>query len=143
VVIDVREFRSALPCLLHESGAEIVPITLNIGDYVLSPDICVERKSIPDLIGSLNSGRLYNQCVSMTRYYKSPALLIEFSESRPFSLLVRVWTFHFGCGCVYVAAWVGCLGGTWDVADWFSGCLPFCHISHRHIYFLIGFFFNP
>eukprot|EP00048_Salpingoeca_helianthica_P000246 m.40278 g.40278 ORF g.40278 m.40278 type:complete len:848 (+) comp10297_c0_seq2:245-2788(+) len=87
VVIDVREFRSALPCLLHEHGADITPITLSIGDYVLSPDICVERKSIPDLIGSLNSGRLYNQCVSMTRYYKFPALLIEFSESRPFSLL--------------------------------------------------------
>ena len=35
-----------------------------VGDYVLSPDICVERKAVPDLISSLNSGRLYNQVCS-------------------------------------------------------------------------------
>ena len=32
-----------------------------VGDYVLSPEICVERKSISDLKGSLASGRLYHQ----------------------------------------------------------------------------------
>ena len=84
----MREFRSALPSLLHEFGGQIEPVTLEIGDYVLTPDLCIERKSIPDLIGSLNSGRLYNQCVAMTRYYRIPALLIEFSEAKPFSLLV-------------------------------------------------------
>lgn len=31
---------------------------VQIGDYILSPDMCVERKSVSDLIGSLNSGRL-------------------------------------------------------------------------------------
>lgn len=58
VIVDVREFRSSLPSLLHASGVEVVPVTLTIGDYVLSPEICVERKSIPDLISSFNSGRL-------------------------------------------------------------------------------------
>jgi hypothetical protein len=28
------------------------PITLEVGDYILTPDICVERKSISDLIGN-------------------------------------------------------------------------------------------
>ena len=32
--------------------------SLQVGDYVLTPDVCVERKSVSDLIGSLNSGRL-------------------------------------------------------------------------------------
>lgn len=32
-----------------------------VGDYVLSPDIVVERKALPDLFASLGSGRLYNQ----------------------------------------------------------------------------------
>ena len=50
--------------------------------------MCVERKSIPDLVGSLASGRLYTQCVAMSRHYANPLLLIEFSEDRPFSLLV-------------------------------------------------------
>jgi DNA excision repair protein ERCC-4 len=57
-----------------------------IGDYILTPEICVERKSISDLIGSLNSGRLYNQCVAMTRHYSKPMLLIEFDQNRPFHL---------------------------------------------------------
>lgn len=59
VIVDVREFRSSLPSLLHASSFQVVPMTLTIGDYVLSPDMCVERKSIPDLISSFNSGRLY------------------------------------------------------------------------------------
>jgi ERCC4-type nuclease len=29
----------------------VEPITLEVGDYILTPDICVERKSISDLIG--------------------------------------------------------------------------------------------
>ena len=33
-------------------------IVYKVGDYVLTPDVCVERKSLNDLIGSLNSGRL-------------------------------------------------------------------------------------
>uniref|UniRef100_A0A1I8JLS6 ERCC4 domain-containing protein n=1 Tax=Macrostomum lignano TaxID=282301 RepID=A0A1I8JLS6_9PLAT len=61
VIVDVREFRSELPCLLHRRGITILPVTIDVGDYVLTPDICVERKSVSDLIGSLNSGRLYNQ----------------------------------------------------------------------------------
>jgi hypothetical protein len=30
---------------------------LKVGDYILSPEICVERKAVPDLIASLASGR--------------------------------------------------------------------------------------
>ncbi|XP_033212535.1 DNA repair endonuclease XPF isoform X1 [Belonocnema kinseyi] len=84
VIVDMREFRSELPALLHKRGIEIEPVTLVVGDYILSPEICVERKSISDLIGSLNSGRLYNQAISMTRYYSKPMLLIEFDQNKPF-----------------------------------------------------------
>lgn len=63
--------------------------SMQVGDYILSPDICVERKSVSDLIGSLNNGRLYNQCVSMCRYYKKPVLLIEFDANKSFSLQVK------------------------------------------------------
>lgn len=38
----------------------IVPAMLTVGDYILTPEICVERKSIPDLVSSFNSGRLYD-----------------------------------------------------------------------------------
>ncbi|KAL4685343.1 hypothetical protein H8959_000940 [Pygathrix nigripes] len=89
VVVDMREFRSELPSLIHRRGIDIEPVTLEVGDYILTPEMCVERKSISDLIGSLNNGRLYSQCVSMSRYYKRPVLLIEFDPSKPFSLTAR------------------------------------------------------
>lgn len=89
VIVDMREFRSELPSLLHRRGLDIEPVTLEVGDYILTPDTCVERKSVSDLIGSLQSGRLYTQCLSMTRYYRKPVLLIEFDPAKPFSLMAR------------------------------------------------------
>ncbi|KAE8579766.1 hypothetical protein XENTR_v10024177 [Xenopus tropicalis] len=89
IIVDMREFRSELPSLIHRRGIDIEPVTLEVGDYILTPDICVERKSVSDLIGSLNNGRLYTQCVSMCRYYKRPVLLIEFDPNKPFSLVSK------------------------------------------------------
>lgn len=59
---------------------------LTVGDYVLTPEICIERKSVSDLIQSLNSGRLYNQAETMLMHYKSPTLLIEFDQNKSFTL---------------------------------------------------------
>ena len=92
VVVDVREFRSALPSMLHANRIALIPRTLAVGDYVLSPEICVERKGISDLFQSFGSGRLYNQAEAMGRHYKYPCLLIEFNPDKPFSLLVRFFT---------------------------------------------------
>ncbi|KAI2469720.1 DNA repair protein [Annulohypoxylon bovei var. microspora] len=86
VVVDVREFRSSLPSLLHGRNIVIVPCMLTVGDYILSPNICVERKSISDLIGSFKDGRLYTQAEAMFQHYKSPMLLIEFDQNKSFTL---------------------------------------------------------
>jgi DNA excision repair protein ERCC-4 len=86
VVVDVREFRSSLPSLLHGRSMVIVPCMLTVGDYILSPNICVERKSIKDLISSFKDGRLYNQAETMLLHYKSPMLLIEFDQNKSFTL---------------------------------------------------------
>eukprot|EP01134_Creolimax_fragrantissima_P002151 CFRG2151T1 len=86
VVVDVREFRSALPSMLHAASIHVIPVTIEVGDYIITPDMCMERKSLSDLIGSLKSGRLYNQCQAMQRHYKIPILLIEFSDTATFSL---------------------------------------------------------
>jgi DNA excision repair protein ERCC-4 len=63
----------------------IVPCQLTVGDYILTPDICVERKSIRDLIASLRNGRLYNQAETMLQHYKNPLLLIEFDQNKSFT----------------------------------------------------------
>ncbi|KAG1143281.1 hypothetical protein G6F37_006756 [Rhizopus arrhizus] len=86
ITVDMREFRNVLPPILYARGIKIEPCTLQVGDYILSPEMCVERKSISDLIQSLNSGRLYTQCESMSLYYKIPILLIEFDQSKSFTL---------------------------------------------------------
>ncbi|PRQ18415.1 putative RuvA domain 2, restriction endonuclease type II [Rosa chinensis] len=85
VIVDMREFMSSLPNVLHQKGMRIIPVTLEVGDYILSPLICVERKSIQDLFMSFTSGRLYNQVETMVRYYRIPVLLIEFSQDKSFS----------------------------------------------------------
>ncbi|PBP19263.1 MUS38-like protein [Diplocarpon rosae] len=86
VVVDVREFRSSLPSLLHGRSMVVVPCMLTVGDYILSPSICIERKSIKDLISSFKDGRLYNQAETMQLHYKSPMLLIEFDQNKSFTL---------------------------------------------------------
>ncbi|GLB36876.1 putative ERCC4 domain containing protein [Lyophyllum shimeji] len=86
VIVDMREFRSTLPSLLHASNMLVIPATLTVGDYIITPEICVERKSLSDLISSFNSGRLYTQCELMSVHYKTPMLLIEFEEDKAFTL---------------------------------------------------------
>jgi DNA excision repair protein ERCC-4 len=64
----------------------IVPCMLTVGDYILTPQICIERKSVRDLIGSFANGRLFNQVESMMEHYKQPMLLIEFDQNKSFTL---------------------------------------------------------
>lgn len=77
-------------------SSRLVSRFLQVGDYILSPEICVERKSLADLFQSFNSGRLYNQAEAMTRYYKTPVLLIEFDQDKSFSLQVGADVRLFG-----------------------------------------------
>ena len=86
VVVDVREFRSSLPSLLHGRSNIVVPCMLTVADYVLTPNICIERKSVRDLISSFKNGRLFNQAETMLQHYKNPMLLIEFDQNKSFTL---------------------------------------------------------
>lgn len=46
---------------VYSKGLDLVPVTLSVGDYVLTRDICLERKEIRDFVSSLKSGRLFEQ----------------------------------------------------------------------------------
>ncbi len=87
VIVDIRELRSSLPFILYKAGFILEPLTIDVGDYILTDDICVERKSVSDLISSLASGRLYTQAEAMLRRFSTCILLIEFDEGKPFCLL--------------------------------------------------------
>ncbi|GAM28145.1 hypothetical protein SAMD00019534_113210, partial [Acytostelium subglobosum LB1] len=88
VIVDSHEFKSSLPVALQGAGFEIVPKSLESGDYVITPSIAIERKSIPDLVGSFQSGRLYAQIEAMSRLYRNPVLLIEYDNNQPFTSLM-------------------------------------------------------
>ncbi|CAO1631937.1 unnamed protein product [Jaminaea pallidilutea] len=92
IVVDMREFKSSLPPMLYFAGIKVVPCTLNVGDYILSPEMCVERKSLQDLTQSFNSGRLYSQCELMSVHYQHPILLIEFPQDKAFALSTMLGT---------------------------------------------------
>uniref|UniRef100_A0A1I8FN50 ERCC4 domain-containing protein n=1 Tax=Macrostomum lignano TaxID=282301 RepID=A0A1I8FN50_9PLAT len=84
VIVDVREFRSepALPAAQARHQPFLTGGRIDVGDYVLTPDICdrTEIRERSDWL--LNSGRLYNQVVNMTQHYRTPVLLIEFDAER-------------------------------------------------------------
>ncbi|EFO27962.1 ERCC4 domain-containing protein [Loa loa] len=77
VIVDMREFQSELPTVLYKRGVDLMPATIEVGDYILSPNIAVERKALDDLTQSLHSGRIFKQIEQMLRHYKNVILLIE------------------------------------------------------------------
>jgi ERCC4-type nuclease len=92
VIFDMRELRSNLPAQLFLTGLNILPVTLITGDYVLSPECAVERKSLRDLCQSLRSGRIASQLRALEGRYRYPILLIEFSKNEAFRLrLATMW----------------------------------------------------
>ena len=50
IIIDERERKSGIPKLLKNIGVNVEIKTLPIGDYIVSHETVVERKSINDLI---------------------------------------------------------------------------------------------
>ncbi|CAI5441796.1 unnamed protein product [Caenorhabditis angaria] len=77
VIVDMREFNSELPTILYKKGYDVIAATLEIGDYILSTDIALERKALDDLTQSLQSGRVFKQIEQMLQYYECTVLLIE------------------------------------------------------------------
>ena len=87
ILVDERELRSELPYELYSVGVHPIPMTLLRGDYIISKYSAIERKSLPDLLQSLKSGRLCQQLHSLSLAFNYPTLLIEFSHMLPFVLL--------------------------------------------------------
>jgi DNA excision repair protein ERCC-4 len=77
IVVDERERNSRVPKFLIEDGAQIDFARLSVGDYIIAPEIAIERKTIHDLINSIYDGRLFIQCYDLTQFYSKPILIIE------------------------------------------------------------------
>ena len=63
--------------MLRQAGAIIDFAQLKVGDYVVSPETAIERKSIQDLLNSIYDGRLFVQCSQLNEHYAKPVLIVE------------------------------------------------------------------
>jgi len=77
IVVDEREKNSGIPELLKNAGAVIDFAQLKVGDYLVSPETAVERKTIRDLISSIYDGRLFIQCSDLVKHYQKPLLVVQ------------------------------------------------------------------
>lgn len=77
IVVDERERSSNIPELLKNAGAVIDFTQLKVGDYVVSSETAVERKTVRDLISSIYDGRLFVQCSDLVRFYQKPLLVVQ------------------------------------------------------------------
>ncbi|MEK6965533.1 MAG: ERCC4 domain-containing protein [Thermoproteota archaeon] len=77
IIVDEREKKSGIPDLLKAVGVNIEIKTLLVGDYIVAPEIVVERKSIRDLISSIFDGRLFDQCNRLREHFQHPVILME------------------------------------------------------------------
>jgi DNA excision repair protein ERCC-4 len=77
IVVDERERSSNIPVLLKNAGAIIDFTQLKVGDYIVSSETAVERKTVRDLISSIYDGRLFVQCSDLVKYYQKPLLVVQ------------------------------------------------------------------
>jgi len=77
IVVDQREYRSNVVKNLAVKGIFVEPQQLDVGDYVLSSRIGVERKSVDDFLESLVGGKLFRQVSRLRDAYSRPILVLE------------------------------------------------------------------
>ena len=77
IVIDDRERKSGIPELIKKIGINVEIKTLQVGDYIVSPETVVERKSIQDFMSSIFDGRLFDQCNRLKENFQFHIILLE------------------------------------------------------------------
>jgi len=77
IKVDHREYRSNVVKNLAVKGIYVEPTQLDVGDYVLSSRIGVERKNVDDFLESLVGGKLFRQIAHLRDAYSRPVLILE------------------------------------------------------------------
>lgn len=94
VVADERERPGGVPEELRKLGVRVYFSRLPVADYVLSPEIAVERKSVSDLVSSVYDSRLFYQASRISASFAKPYLLIEGDSQRVRSLAKNLKSFY-------------------------------------------------
>ena len=76
IIIDHREPEGIIT-KIRELGIEIEIQQLQLGDYLLSDQVVIERKRGRDFIQSLYDGRLFEQMTRVTEEYDKVIIILE------------------------------------------------------------------
>jgi ERCC4-related helicase len=77
IIADTRETASSVLAALNDLGVGVKFEQLGVADYIVSDQVCIERKSTSDFASSILDGRLFEQALNMRRTYRRPILIIE------------------------------------------------------------------
>ncbi len=88
VIIDARERNPALIERMEELGICVDTRMLDIGDYIISDRVAIERKTVHDFEASLVNGRLFEQADAIKKAYDKALIVIE-GPAGSFSMQMR------------------------------------------------------
>ncbi|MDG7007405.1 MAG: heavy metal resistance protein CzcA [Nitrososphaerota archaeon] len=94
VVADEREKASGVPDELSKLNVRVYFSTLPVADYVLNPELAIERKSVRDLVSSIYDSRLFYQASKLSAAYAKPFLLVEGDSKEVESLTKNLKSFY-------------------------------------------------
>ena len=77
IYVDSREVNSRVIRELKGMGVEFELRALAAGDYQVSDDVIIERKTTQDFLNSIMDKRLYRQASEMVKSFKKPVIIIE------------------------------------------------------------------
>ncbi len=76
IYADIRERNTEIFKILNEK-ADVIVRQLEVGDYILSENVCVERKTAGDFLQSIVDRRLLEQAQNLVRNFEIPIIIIE------------------------------------------------------------------
>jgi DNA excision repair protein ERCC-4 len=95
VIVDERERPSGVPDSISKLDVRVYYARLNVGDYVVNPEIAAERKSIADFVSSVYDGRLFAQAAALSSSYRKPYIIVE-GDVNQVSKLVKNLASYYG-----------------------------------------------
>ena len=76
IIVDSREPKHIIS-LLKELGVSVDCKMIGVGDYILSFECAVERKTASDFLNSMFSGRVFEQAENLADAYSTPIIVLE------------------------------------------------------------------
>ncbi|NCN64899.1 MAG: DEAD/DEAH box helicase, partial [Candidatus Altiarchaeum hamiconexum] len=76
IYVDIRERNTEIFKILNKK-ANVEVKQLEVGDYILSENVCVERKTAGDFLQSIVDRRLLEQAGNLARNFEIPLMIIE------------------------------------------------------------------